>query len=725
MPAIAVAVAKTLELSNPIAPLLAPGVAGRIGQGADIRHGWRRLTPANGAAAAALVLLLVLAWLGQVLALRQGVAQQASVNNQAAADRLGAALARDMPARHQAAARLAQLRVLDVGAALTWVDTQGEPLAQSPAEQAEFPAPAWFMRLAPITPAEGLALVPLDDAHAGANSALRVRLSMAPTWRGLWRAAQVQALLLGLLGAVTFGAAALARGRQQRRLAALTAQLRGLRHGSMPLTRLPADDAMQPLALAVQAVAEQRCALIAAHTEQMEALRRHAHADALTGLPNRRMFIARLGQALADGAGPGGVGLLLLRLRDLYGMNLRQGHARTDEMLQAVAELLRSYPRQAKGCHLGRLNGSDFALLLPLAGQAQATAQSLLAALRPVLSPLDAAAGVAIGAVELQRPAQAAAALALADEALARAEVNGRFALELVDATNTFAQLWPKAQAGGGQASWLANIQSALNDGRLRLDEQPVRSADGNLLYLDCGLQMQLHADGVFEPTARWFALAARTRLTAAVEQRAAALALGLIAEDGVPRGVAVSGASLVTPGFIEQLSTELSRQPSTACRLWITVSEATAHDHAPLLREAASRWRAAGAMLAMGQAGHRLARTPRLLDLGLDCVRVDARYVDGVGAADDTAARRYLRALVRLVQGVGLQISAEGVATDADLAMLWRIGFDAAAGPALSADDGVDLALDLAPGPALGQSEASATSDSQSLRAENHETLV
>ena len=149
MPAIDVAVAKTLELSNPIAPLLAPGVAGRIGQGADIRHGWRRLTPANGAAAAALVLLLVLAWLGQVLALRQGVAQQASVNNQVAADRLGAALARDLPAPHQAMARLAQLRVLDVGAALTWVDTQGEPLAQSPAEQAEFPAPAWFMRLAP------------------------------------------------------------------------------------------------------------------------------------------------------------------------------------------------------------------------------------------------------------------------------------------------------------------------------------------------------------------------------------------------------------------------------------------------------------------------------------------------------------------------------------------------------------------------------------------------
>jgi EAL domain-containing protein (putative c-di-GMP-specific phosphodiesterase class I) len=40
----------------------------------------------------------------------------------------------------------------------------------------------------------------------------------------------------------------------------------------------------------------------------------------------------------------------------------------------------------------------------------------------------------------------------------------------------------------------------------------------------------------------------------------------------------------------------------------------------------------------------------------------------------------------VRLVQAVGLQVTAEGVRDAADLEALWQLGFDAATGPAVGA---------------------------------------
>ena len=658
------------------------------------------IQPARWAAVAVLlVVLLAVVWLGQTLALRYQVGQQSSQANQDAAAHMASQLSVDQPSRPFVQVRLALWGGLMSGAEFRWLDAEGAVLArQSGASLAAdraidraidhavdeaAAAPSWFVRLAPLAIAAGVA--PLADE--GKAGTLWLRRPTTDAWAGLWQAAQQQALVLAMLGAGMVAALQFAALRQRRQTTGhaneMAAQLRGLGTGAAQLPLLSVGPALRPLALAVQSVAEQRAALIRAHVEQMEVLRRYAHADALTGLPNRRIFTADLDEALADSAGPGGVGLLLLRVRDLYGMNLRHGHVRTDQILLTMTELLRAYPRQVGGCRLGRLNGSDFALLLPVMGQAETTARSLLAALQPMLSPLDAASGVAIGAAELLRPTDGATALSMADEALARAEVNGRFGMETIRTT-------PPASSGG-QTRWLVAIHQALDQGRTRLDERPVRGADSRLLHLDCTLQLQLNEAGPFEPAARWFALAVRTRLAAAADSRAVGLALRAIATDDQARSLQLAGESLLTPGFVDDVTAQLTRVPQLACRLWLALPEAVACDHTGLLREAAGRWRACGARFALAQAGDRLSRTPQLLDLGLDCVRVHPRYVAGIAQPGNQDAQRFLRALVQLVQGVGLQIAADGVSSAQDLALLWSSGFDAASGPALDGNAGLD----------------------------------
>ena len=119
---------------------------------------------------------------------------------------------------------------------------------------------------------------------------------------------------------------------------------------------------------------------------------------------------------------------MLLRVCDLAGLNRAIGHEATDRLLQSVADVLRAYPDRGGGCFVGRLNGSDFALGLPVPGVAAESAQSLAQALSAALTSFGLPVSVALGAVEIRPGATASALLAAVDAALARSETSGPFA---------------------------------------------------------------------------------------------------------------------------------------------------------------------------------------------------------------------------------------------------------------------------------------------------------
>jgi diguanylate cyclase (GGDEF)-like protein len=106
--------------------------------------------------------------------------------------------------------------------------------------------------------------------------------------------------------------------------------------------------------------------LIAAHIShanlyEAEALR--SRRDRLTGLPNRRAFDERLGVELARAQRyDRPLSLCLLDLDGFKGINDRLGHPAGDEVLRAVAEILKT-SRQADDCF--RIGGDEFAILMP------------------------------------------------------------------------------------------------------------------------------------------------------------------------------------------------------------------------------------------------------------------------------------------------------------------------------------------------------------------------
>lgn len=165
-------------------------------------------------------------------------------------------------------------------------------------------------------------------------------------------------------------------------------------------------------------------------------LRELATTDMLTGLPNRRAFIAWLEEehARIRRFPEQQAAVLMLDVDDFKQVNDTHGHPVGDMVLRHVAELIRKGIREVDAC--GRLGGEEFAVLLTGATPAAAVefAERLrrgIAASRASEGGLEIGVTVSIGVSALSKDDDGAdAALLRADRALYRAKESGRNRVE-------------------------------------------------------------------------------------------------------------------------------------------------------------------------------------------------------------------------------------------------------------------------------------------------------
>jgi len=546
----------------------------------------------------------------------------------------------------------------------------GKPLFEREAAPRAAAAPAWFAALLPLRADPGVAQV--SDGWR-AIGALEVTSQSDYATESLWQAGLRATELLALVGVLGALLAAWGLGAIRKPLDAAIEQSRALQEGRFVTVPEPRVAELRPLARSMNAMVGRLGALFDAQARQVETLRELAQTDALTGLRNRRQFMLDA-QQLIESAGAEGAGLVLLRVLDLEGLNRRLGHAATDAVLQSVARTLVEQTRGHARPVLGRLNGADLAWCQAGAHVADSAA-ALLAALHKALPRAEAPVAVVAGAVQLPAGTGLHRALSLADQALAHAEDQGAFTL--------ITEQCLQAEPVMGEADWQKALGEALVQGRVGLAAYPVRNAVGALLQLDCPLRVQFPGSAEPEPAARWLALAARSRLTASLDERAVGLALAQIALDHTDRCINVAGATLLSSDHVASLTAQLAASPGEARHLWIDLPESLAVAHPAVVQDLTRRWRALGVRVGLEHAGAALGSIGRLYVLGLHYVRIDGRFLSGI--AGDEALRRHTEGLVLLLRGIGLAVFAEAVHDKADLQALWQMGFDGATGPAIA----------------------------------------
>jgi diguanylate cyclase (GGDEF)-like protein len=154
----------------------------------------------------------------------------------------------------------------------------------------------------------------------------------------------------------------------------------------------------------------------------------YAMHDVLTGLPNRRLFMDRLEQALGKSAHVEDVSLLFLDLDGFKAVNDSLGHEAGDKLLIEAATRIRAATRAQDT--VARLGGDEFVVLCEktTAEDAEVIAERINATLRkPIeLGETSVSVTASVGMVSANSSFTAAELLRDADAAMYRAKVNGR-----------------------------------------------------------------------------------------------------------------------------------------------------------------------------------------------------------------------------------------------------------------------------------------------------------
>jgi len=583
-------------------------------------------------------------------------------------------------------AELIQLLVsaqFDTGAYefVRWRGSKGETLYERNEPPRPGQAPAWFRHLVPIEAAPGVAQV-----SNGWNAIGSVELKSHSSYAHdeLWRASRRLLAWLLVVGIVAAAFAWAALQRIRRPLDAAVAQAEGVLAGSYGQVMEPRVPELQRLTKAMNAMVQRVKDMFEAQAGQLLVLREQVHHDALTGVSTRLHFLAELDAALNRDDGPAIAGLVLVRLRDLAGLNARLGRVAVDDVLQTLVTALRAYPESVAGCRVGRLNGGDFALWLPAEGVAAETANALADALRASLPAFGPGVQVALGAIELPRDRPSSVWLGEADAALARAEhqsdARGGFVVEIAVAD-------PGVGRVQGEGQWRAQLLDAVQQRRGNLVEFPVRDRAGRLLHLECPLKLQLDPAGEPVTAAVWLPLALRSRLTASVDLLAVSLALKAIEGDNEPRCINIAPASLADGAFLPQLHDLLTHHPQAARALLLDLAEAAATEHFERLIEFGRQLRPLGVKLGIEHASAGLAQVERLYQAGLDYVKLDAAVLLGVAGEAGRAA--FVRGMVIMLRSLALKVYGEGVVDAMDAQALWDCELDGLTGPWVTASSG------------------------------------
>ncbi len=193
-------------------------------------------------------------------------------------------------------------------------------------------------------------------------------------------------LVLSVVGvALAAGVSRLVTQPLQAMVKAAQAFSRGESHGALPVHR---GDEVGELARSFQDMEQQISRQLAELNLSRDAMAHLAHHDALTGLPNRRMFEQRLAQVLELSRRSGrSCALLFVDLDDFKAINDTRGHAVGDLVLQAVARTIVGAVRQVDT--VARLAGDEFTVLCENVDSEEAALQIVTKLQHAFEPPLD------------------------------------------------------------------------------------------------------------------------------------------------------------------------------------------------------------------------------------------------------------------------------------------------------------------------------------------------
>jgi diguanylate cyclase (GGDEF)-like protein len=412
-----------------------------------------------------------------------------------------------------------------------------------------------------------------------------------------------------------------------------------------------------------------------------------AHHDALTGLPNRTLFLQRAqqasDQARAEGR-PATIAIVDLdRFKDI---NDTLGHASGDQLLQELADRLRAdLPATAT---VARLGGDEFGLILRDAPTPEAELWRLRSVIcsdveiRGLSLSVEPSIGFAVlpgeePGVDIQ--------LQHADVAMYAAKAKHAGVLKYAPELDHY---------DPENLALIAELRTAIRAGELVLHYQPKTTlATGEANSVEALVRWQHPKHGLLAP-GRFLPLAEQTDLIDELTTWVLGRALDEIAQlehRNVLLSVAVniSARSITGVDFAERVVSALRERGISPDRLLLEVTETALLVDPDKAADVLNNLTAAGIQISLDDFGRGQTSLSYLSALPIRELKIDRSFVTDMD--EDSAHAAIVRSVIDLGHNLSMRVVAEGIETDAVLDRLRSIGCDQAQGYLLARPMPVD----------------------------------
>ena len=414
-------------------------------------------------------------------------------------------------------------------------------------------------------------------------------------------------------------------------------------------------------------------------TERKLAIDRLTHDafhDALTGLPNRALFMDRLGRSTERSRRHAGhqFAVLFLDLDRFKVVNDSLGHTFGDQLLINVAERLRNALRGADT--VARLGGDEFTILLEIDHLADAarTAERIQEELRLPFRIGEheifttASIGIALSATGYERPHDV---LRDADIAMYRAKSRGRGIHEVFDKT-----MHDRAVK---LLKFETDLRRSIERGELRVHYQPIVSlGSAKVMGFEALLRWQrgeelVAADEIVP-------IAEETGLILSIGQWVLRESLRQLAEwpESLHMHVNLSAKQFLQPNLLDQIAEALAESGVAAERLHLEVTESVVIDNAEAAAELLERLRATGVGISLDDFGTGYSSLSSLRQFPFDTLKIDRSFISTNG---DRRNDEIVRTISNLARILGMDVTVEGLESADQVERMRELGIDYAQG--------------------------------------------
>ena len=417
-----------------------------------------------------------------------------------------------------------------------------------------------------------------------------------------------------------------------------------------------------------------------------EQLTHQAFHDSLTGLPNRSLFIDRVGQALARSKRRGSnVAVLFINLDNFKYVNDSLGHEAGDRLLLAAAGCIQNSLRAEDTA--ARLGGDEFAVLLegtPDSAGALQTAKRVADSFHGAfdLDGQEAFVSVSIGvALNSAGDQDAEKLLRDADAAMYGSKSSGKDQYKLFDPSlDVAAQTRPRLEYDLRRAA-------ESPEKEFYLCYQPkVLPSTGKIVAFEALVRWQHPERGVVSP-GEFIPVAEDTRLIVPIGhwvlEEACRQARSWQEQHPEDKTLAISvnlsARQFQAPDLAGDVSRTLQKTGLDPQCLILEITESVIMDDAEKTIEIFNDLRSLGVKLAIDDFGTGYSSFSYLRRFPVDYLKMDRSFIEKLDQNAESTA--LVSTMIDLSRTLGLRTVAEGVETPAQLSCLTELGCDLAQG--------------------------------------------